>query len=452
MRVSTNPSMPRPIPLRQDNRHMKIFRLITALSIITCCFLSPAQSETVERIIAIVGDRIILSSELTNQVQMYMLQMGDKKNVDVEQLSGEILNQMINDELILSAAREDTTITASPDEIRFELDNHIASLATRFPSEEVFLQQLAREGLTKRTLEKRLRPDIRDQILKRKIIDYKLSQLTLSKQEIEAFYESRKDSLPEMPAKIRLSHILFKFKPSPETDTALAKLAEQAREYAVQGLEFSDIADKFVAEGNQAVGGRIGFVKKSEVVPEFGRAAFNLQPGNISGPVRTEFGWHVIKSHNRLADSVDVSHILFTATPTQADSARTLALADSVYQELKAGANFKEMAKLHSEDDATRATGGEMKEMTLDELRAEFFAPLDTIEEGEITPPVYSQLGYHILKLQERMPSRPLNVKDDLDIIRNFASQDKTAILVENWVEELKKQIYVDVREFSITQ
>ncbi len=431
---------------------MKKLQMITAFCLLTLCFLSPAQAELVERIIAIVGDRVILSSELTNQVQMYMLQMGENNNIDIEQLSDDLLNQMVSDELILQAAREDTTITASPDEIRYELDNHIASLASRFPNEDMFIQQLAKEGLSKRALEKRLRPDIRDQILKRKIIDQRISQLTLSRQEVEAFYDSKKDSLPEMPARIRLSHILLKFKPSPETDSALAQLADQARKYAEEGLEFTDIADKFVAEGHNAVGGRIGFIRKTEVVPEFGRAAFNLQPGNVSGPVRTEFGWHIIKSHQRLADSVEASHILFQAIPTATDSARTIVLADSLYLELQNGASFKELAKLHSEDDATRATGGEMKEMTLDELRAEFFAPLDEVKEGEFTPPVYSQLGYHILKLRERLPNRPLNLKDDYDRLRNFASQDKTASLVENWVEELKTQIYVDVREFSINQ
>lgn len=428
-----------------------LYRAIVLCIALCGCHLT-ASAEIVERIVAVVGDRVILASELTNQVQMYMLQAGQDAGIDPELLADDMLNQMISDELILSAARDDTTITASPDEIRYELDNHIAALAKRFPNEDAFIQQLAREGLTKRTLEKRLRPDIRDQILKRKIINRKLSEISLSRQEVESFYEAKKDSLPQMPEKIKLSHILIKFKPSPETDSLLLSKAEEARNLLLEGVSFEDAASKFEAEGFQAVGGRIGFIRKSDVVEEFGRAAFNLQPGSISGPVRTEFGWHVIQNNKRLADSVDVSHILFAAVPSAADSARTKSIIDSLYQELQNGANFKELAKLNSEDDATRATGGEMKEMTLDELRGEFFAPLDGLKPDDITPPVISQLGYHILKLQERLPSRPLNMKDDYDYIRNFASQDKTASIVENWVEELKKQSYVDIKDFSITE
>lgn len=255
-----------------------------------------------------------------------------------------------------------------------------------------------------------------------------------------------------MPEKIKLSHILLKFKPSQATDSLLKSKAEEARNLLMQGLSFEDVASKFTDEGIHAVGGRIGFIRKSDVVEAFGRAAFSLQPGSISGPVRTEFGWHIIKNNKRLADSVDVSHILFPAVPSAADSARTKATIDSLYQALQEGADFKELAKAYSQDDDTRATGGEMKEMTLQELRPEFLAPLDSVEPGQITPPVISQLGYHILKLQERLPARALNMKDDYDVIRNFAQQDKTASIVEDWVKELKKQIYVDIKDYSITE
>ncbi|MCK5127269.1 MAG: peptidylprolyl isomerase [candidate division Zixibacteria bacterium] len=432
---------------------MKTIRVLAALIILCAVILNaPTAAEMVERIIAVVGDRVILSSELNNQVQMYMMQAGQENNIDPEQLAHDLLDKMVNDELILSAARDDTSVTASPDEIRFELDQHIATLAGRFPTEEAFIQQLAKEGLSKRALEKRLRPDIRDKILKGKIIDRKLAEISLSRQEAETFYNSYKDSLPEIPAKIKLAHILIRFKPSAETDSALKVLAEQAREFAIQGVSFADIADKFTAEGHAAAGGQIGYIRKADVVAEFGRAAFNLQPGSISGPVRSEFGWHIIQSHKRLADSVDVSHILFSAIPTATDSAATLNLADSLYNVLKDGANFKELAKLHSEDDASRATGGEMEEMTLDQLRAEFFAPLDNLTPGELTPPVYSQIGYHILKLIDRIQNRPMNMEQDFTLIRNFAQQEKTASLVEDWVEELRTIIYVDIRDYSLTE
>ncbi|MDD4052131.1 MAG: SurA N-terminal domain-containing protein, partial [candidate division Zixibacteria bacterium] len=245
----------------------------TALMIIGAVLVcTPIGAETVEKIIAAVGDRVILSSELTNQVQMYMLSAGDQSGIDPNKVARDMLQQMINDELILLAAKDDTSITASDAEVQAGLDEHIASLASRFPSEEAFVEQLQREGLTKHSLEKRYRPEIRDQILKQKIINAKLSKITVSRQEVDDFFARHKDSLPEMPGKVRLAHILVKFKVSQRTDDSIKQLAEEARLQALEGKDFAEIAASFIPRAPGAVGGRIGFIRREEVVPEFGRA------------------------------------------------------------------------------------------------------------------------------------------------------------------------------------
>ncbi len=422
----------------------------TALMTIGALLLSAAVfAETVERIAAVVGDKVILTSELASQVQMYLFSLGENAEADPQEVSREMLNQMVNDELILLAARDDTTITATDDEIQTELNAHIASLAARFPSEEAFLEQLHREGMTKRNLEKRYYPQIKDQILKQKIINKKLSKISVSRQEAEQFYIRHADSLPKVPSRIRLAHILVKFKVSPATRDSLRRIAEEARQLALQGTDFEEVAKEYSDRSHDVVGGRIGFVRRGELVEEFGRTAFNLQPGSISGLVLTEYGWHIIKSHTRFRDSVDVSQILFPMAPSMGDSIRAGTLVDSLYSELQAGASFKELAKLHSDDDSSRSVGGELEPMTLDQLRPEFVASLEGIDTGRIAPPVISQRGYHILKLLEREESRQLNIDTDFDIIRNIARQEKTAQMVEDWVTELKKKTYIDIRDLS---
>jgi peptidyl-prolyl cis-trans isomerase SurA len=422
----------------------------TALMTIGALLLSATVfAETVERIVAVVGDRAILASELASQVQMYLFSFGDNAEVDPQEVSREMLNEMVNDELILSAARDDTTITATDNEIQAELNAHIASLAARFPSEEAFLEQLHREGMTKRNLEKKYYPQIRDQILKQKIINKKLSKISVSRQEVEQFYARYADSLPEIPSRIRLAHILIGFRVSPATEDSLRQIAEEARQLALQGTDFEEVAKEYSSRGHDVVGGRIGFVRRGELVEEFGRTAFNLQPGSVSGLVLTEYGWHIIKSHVRLHDSVDVSQVLFPIAPSLADSIRAGTLADSLYTELQGGVSFKELAKLHSDDDSSRSIGGELEPMTLDQLRPEFVAALEGIDTGRIAPPIISQRGYHILKLLEREESRRLNIDTDFDIIRNLARQEKTAQMVEDWVAKLKKKIYVDIRDLN---
>jgi len=406
-------------------------------------------AETVERIAAVVGDRAILASELASQVQMVMIQAGPDAKLDPKELARDILRDMVNDELILSAARDDTTITVSPEEVESALDEHIASLVSRLASEDEFLAQLSREGFTKRSYEKRLSAQFKDQILKQKIIGKRLSSVTVSRQEVEEFYKQYRDSLPEISPRVRLAHILISFNPSPTTEDSLRQLAEKARELAVGGTDFADVAGQF---GPGVVGGRIGRISREDLVPEFARAAFNLQPGSISGPVRTDYGWHIIKSHGRSGDTVDVSQILFPVVASAVDSTRATTLVDSIYQALQGGADFRETAKAYSDDDSTRGVGGEMESMDESQLRPEFIAALDAVQPGQITTPVESQLGYHILKLLDRTPGRPLGMEQDFDVIRNMARQQKVAHLVSKWVDDLKKKVYVDIRSVDIVK
>jgi len=427
---------------------MKKRYLHAALIVIGAVVFSGAVvGEVVERIAAVVGDRIILASELANQLQLVMMQAGPDVDIDPQEISRDILNQMVNDELILMAARDDTTVTASAAEVQSALDEHMASLIARFPSEAAFLEQLRREGWTKRSYEKRLRKQIQDQVLKQKIINLKLSEVTVSRQEVEEFYRENADSLPEVPARVRLAHILIAFDVSDKTDDSMRVLAEQARTIAVdQEKEFAEVAEEFVG----AIGGRIGYVSRDELVPEFARAAFSLQPGATSGPVRTEYGWHIIKSHGRFSDSVDVSQILFPLQPSAADSAHARFLVDSLYREIQGGADFREIAKAFSDDDATRATGGEMEMMSVANLRPEFLEPLGHVEPGEITEPVVSSRGFHILKLIERIPGHDLSIDQDYDLVKSMTRQEKTAEMVEKWVDELKEKIYVDIRDVEM--
>jgi len=407
-----------------------------------------ARGEIVERIAAVVGNRIILASEVAAQVQMFALQAGNDLNMSTEELTREILTQMVNDALILQAAREDTTINVRQDEVDAALQEHIASLAARFPSEEAFVEQLRREGLTKRTLEKKYRSQIQDQLLKEKIINKRMYAVSLTRQEVKDFYEQMADSLPQIPDKYRVAHILTTFDISPATDDSLLQMATEAwKRITEDGADLNTVTAEFQNRTGQVIGGRVGFIHRDDVVPEFGQAAFALSPGEYSPPIRSSYGYHIIECHNKISDSIDVSQILFPATPSAEDSTRTLQLADSLYNAILAGSDFGEIAKEFSRDDSTRSLGGVLPEMSYSEMRPEFADPINKLAVGEISQPVPSQLGYHIIKLLEKTPGRALDPDKDFDILRNIARQRKTGRVVEEWVEKLRQEIYVDVRD-----
>ena len=149
-----------------------------------------AQRETIDRIIAVVGDEVIVASELSNQIQLVVLQSGVRPNTEAEldRLQRDILDQMVSDRLFLLAAREDTSIAVREGEVESALEEQVSRISQNFDSYDEFLAALADEGLTVRELKKRYRKDIENQLLKQRYIQKKLFAISVSRQEVVEFY------------------------------------------------------------------------------------------------------------------------------------------------------------------------------------------------------------------------------------------------------------------------
>ncbi|MFH1373284.1 MAG: peptidylprolyl isomerase [bacterium] len=408
-----------------------------------------AEREAVDRIVAVVDDRVILASELASQAQLMVLQGGMQPGNEQElmQLNSDVLEQMISDQLFLIAARKDTTINLRAEEIEQALDDHLAGIARNFESNEAFLDALAAEGLTIRELRKRFRDDVENQILKQRYIQKKLYSVAVSRHEVEEFFRNFQDSLPGQPEAVKLAHILMPVEPSPELEDSVKELTAELRRQVLEGADFATLSTNHSSLGAGANGGDLGYISRSDVVPEFARAAFNLSPGDISGVIRTQFGYHVIKCEGKMGDRLKLRHILLAVQPNPEDTQRVAALADSLQAEVAAGADFRQLAKTFSFDDETRAQGGELGWFAVTELPPGFASEVIGWQTpGEIRGPVYSQFGLHLLKLLEYQAPRQFTLEEDFDRIKEMARQEKTSRLVDKWISQIKEQTYIDNR------
>ena len=182
-----------------------------------------AQREVVDKIVAVVGDQVILASELANQIQMIAFQSGKQPRTEKElvELQENILEQMVSDRLFLLAAKDDTSITVRDEEIEEMLDEQVARISQNFNSYDDFLAALAAEGLTVRDLKKQYRLDVQNQILKQRYIQKKLYSVSVSRHEVEQFYDVFKDSIPGQPEAVKLAHILLTFQASTEVEDSV---------------------------------------------------------------------------------------------------------------------------------------------------------------------------------------------------------------------------------------
>jgi peptidyl-prolyl cis-trans isomerase SurA len=188
---------------------------------------SSAQ-QVLDRIVAVVGDQIILESELDMQLQIYTNQTGIELQspTQASQLKGELLNQLINDKLLLLAAKKDTTIQVTSREVEEAVKEQLKKVKSEF-SEEAFKEQLKFEGLTENELRKKYREQIKNQMMIDRLVSSKLSKVSVSTREVKDFYQTYQDSIPDQPNAIKLSHILLEIKTSQETLDSLRSVGKR---------------------------------------------------------------------------------------------------------------------------------------------------------------------------------------------------------------------------------
>ncbi len=415
------------------------------------CLISPlrAERETIDKIAAVVGDEVILTSELAGQIQMAAFQMTDRPETEEEMVAFQkrILEEMISERLFLMEAKKDTSISVRREEVEQALEEHIARIAGNFDSHDAFLEALAAEGMTLRDLERQYYKDVENNLLKQKYIQSKLYGVSVSRYEVEQFYEKFKDSIPRQPEAVKLAHILLQVRPAQAIEDSVASLAAELRQQVLDGADFATVSAQHSSFGAGANGGDLGYVERDDVVPEFARAAFRLSKGDISGVVRTEFGYHVIKCEGKRGSKLRLRHILLGVQPSAQDTASTMQLADSLMNEIRGGADFGELAKTFSSDDDSRAQGGELGWFATDKLPTDF---VETVvgwkTPGELRGPIKTRFGIHILKLLDYQPEKRLNLEDDYDNVKELARQDKTGRIVDDWIAEIKAKTYLDYR------
>ena len=405
--------------------------------------------EPIEKIVAVVGSDPILASELAAQIQLMAIQRGirPKDESELVQFQEQILNDLIAERLMLAEARKDTLIAVTDEQVEMGVEEHINNLIQQFPSDEAFLEELSREGMTLRAFKKKLRPEIENQLLKQQLINQKLSSIAISNKEVYDFYEIYKDSIADQPEAVRLAHILITFQPSGRTEDSVLRIAETVRKNAAAGADFATLAITNSDGPGSLTGGDLGFLSKDDVVPEFGRVAFNLEPGDISSVIRTMYGLHIVKCEEIRGNQSHLRQILFEVIPTAYDSSLSYNLIDSLMNEIKGGADFRELAKIFSADDDTRAQGGELGWFAIAGLPAEFAESVAGMKNiDDMDGPVQSEYGLHILRLLDRQEAREVTLEKDFDKIKEMARQEKTGEIVDIWLDELKEKVYVEIR------
>lgn len=418
---------------------MKLLFLCAGL----CVGVLQAQTR-IDRIIAIVDKEIITESELTERVTLSALQ--NRLNPADSTLRKEVLDALIAEKLVLAQAYIDS-IQVTDEEVTRQLDQQINALIQRAGSQER-LEQVY--GMPLARIKRESREIMRKQMMVARVRQAKENTIQISRREVEDFFHAYKDSLPRIPEELELSHIFV----VPKSDTVIE---QQTRAFMAalldslrKGADFAAFARRYSQDGSAAAGGDLGWAKRGDYVREFEEVVFGLKENQISDIVKTQFGFHIIQLIERRGESVHARHILRQVEKGTASDSAAIVLLDSLRVRVQNGESFSELAKTYSEDQETKPLGGNLGRVSIDQLQEPLASIVKNMKEGEVSAPHRvphgASYGYQIVMVRKRIPEHAPSLETDYRRIEQIALQFKKARISMEWIEELKKNIYWEVR------
>jgi peptidyl-prolyl cis-trans isomerase SurA len=423
-------------------------KYLVACILVVCAATAHAQQmngqqQTLDKIVAVVDKEAITLSDLIFSVQQYAVQ--NKLDPASPEIQSRVLDGMINDKLILAQAIEDSVVVTD-EEVADRLERQLNMLIQRVGSKEK-LEEVYGMPLTRIRRDFQYREMIRKQLLIEKVQQARNAALTVSRREVVEFFETYRDSIPKVPTEYELSHIYIQPKPDSTVIHAAYERALAMIDSVKAGVDFADLAKRYsIDPGSASQGGDLGWVRRGLFVKEFEEAAFALKDKEISKPVKTQFGYHIIQLLERRGESVHPRHILLPIEQSKANDDSTIAFLNRLHDRPDAKETFAVMAKKYSEDNDTKDIGGDLGKVALDQIDPSYVDVVTAAKSGEITAPakltVGSKYGYHIIYVRSIVPEHIINLDADYHRLEQLALQMKTAAQYQKWVEEMRKNIY----------
>ena len=419
-----------------------------------------AQGVQIDKVIAVVGDNILLQSDIEAQYQQMAAQNPGQALPDGERCA--IFESLLMDKLFLSQAQLDS-VTVSPDEVDGELDRRIKYFISMFGSKEKLEEYYGKKILE---LKEDFRDDIEKQLLSDKMRGKAFANLKVSPAEVRSFYDRiPADSVPFFNSELELGEIVMFPKVSPQEKEFARKKLEGVRNEIAQGADFSVKAIQYSEDpGSYLQGGSLDWIERGEMVPEFESVVYRLKEGEMSDIFETPFGYHIAMVDEKRGDKLKVRHILIRPKVTTADLRTTSDRMDSVLHQLRVDSlSWREAVSKFSDDDQSKNAGGMM---TNPKTGNAFFekpdidgtlivtAKLDNMKVGEYSDVLpFSQVdktgetkqGYRIIWLKSE--SKPHRASLDLDYskIQSAAKAEKQQKALEEWVKLHKSKNYVRI-------
>ncbi|ROQ20997.1 MULTISPECIES: peptidylprolyl isomerase [Marinimicrobium] len=423
-------------------------RLIPAvLALLLASPLALAETEMLDRVVAIVGEDVVLESELEERlasIKARIQQSDSNQNLPPDSvLRDQILDQLILERLQMEMGRR-FGIEVSDQ----QLDQTIARIMqTNNLTEAQLRADLESQGQTLEGFRDQIRREMWVNQIQQAVVN---SRIDVNQQDIESFLASTDGKFATSP-NYRLGHILLSV-PSSASDEEASEVQEEAeriRQELVDGADFEQMAITHSNDANALQGGEIGW-RKLEQLPElFADVVAGLEEGDVSEPVRSGAGFHILKVHetrsntgNSMVEQTKARHILIKTSEIVDDAAAEQKLTE-LRERVLNGESFADLAREHSEDIGSMLQGGDLGWTMPGQMVPAFDQTMNETDVGEVSEPFKSQFGWHILTVEDR---REQDMSEQM--IRNQAAnmlrERRFDEELQTWLAEIREEIYVE--------
>ncbi|MCF8331937.1 MAG: peptidylprolyl isomerase [Bacteroidales bacterium] len=414
------------------------------------------DGKTIDKIVAIVGDNIIMHSDIENQYMQYVMQGYTRK----KEIRCQIFEEMLFQKMLLNKAEIDS-ITVSRSQVNSELDRRMRYFIRQIGSEQK-LEEYYNKSVTE--LKEELRGSIREQLLVSEVQRKLTEDVKITPSEVKDYYNSiPTDSLPKIPEEYRLAEITIIPEVSHEDKVKTKQKLQEIRQRILNGSSFKILAGLYSEDpGSADNGGELGLFTKGEMYPEFEAAAFNLVKGEISPIIETKPGFHIIQLIERQGDYVNARHILLRKKVSAEKLMQAKFEADSIRQQIINidTLDFLEAAALYS-DTYKQSSAGIMlnrqtgsTRFTPDQMKQKTYFSVEKLKPGGISKPFQIETSdgakaIRFVKVIEKTKPHRANLNTDYDRIKTAALEQKKSKVIKEWVNDQAGETFIKILEKS---
>ena len=430
-------------------------KFFLASALLLTSLVSNAQDDgvVIDKIIAKVDNYIILKSDLEKAYLDYL----SRGEFNQGNARCQLLENLVVNKMMVAKAEIDSVIVEDA-EVQDNLSRRLNYMISQIGSVEE-IENFYGKSMTQ--IEAELFESVQEQLIIQKMQTELTSALKVSPADVRKFFKNiPRDSLPYFSTEVTVGQIVRKPVPGDDQEEKIRTTLLEIKGQLLKGASFAEMARLYSEDpGSAANGGELPFYKRGELAPEYEATALTLEKGEVSLPVRSQFGYHLIELQEKRGNTFKSRHILMIPKPSSRDMDAAEQYLDSLRTEIMADSiSFDEAAKEYSDDQLTSSSGGFFladdgaTKVSVETLDPNIFFTIDTMQVGSISRPLKFQerdgtYSYRILYYKDKIKPHQANLGDDYQKIATAALNEKRARKLAKWFDEARDDVFISIDE-----